>query len=100
MKLRLSERDRQAVDLLLDRTPSVDASGVATPSSAVAAGVELNDSLKSVSAVLSLLGQLPQEAPPSDLVQRTLQRIQESSAESLDEFVPEKSLTDSGTFTI
>lgn len=99
MKLRLSERDRQAVDLLLDRSTAVDANGVAIPP-VVPAGIELNESLKSVSAVLNLLSQLPQETPPPDLVQRTLQRIEESAVESLDDFAPEKSLTDSGTFTL
>lgn len=100
MKLRLSDQDRQAVDLLLDRAASVDANGASIPPPVVpAAGVELNENLKNVSAVLNLLSQLPQEDPPIDLVQRTLQRVRES-VEGTDDFGGERTLSDSGTFTL
>jgi len=100
MKLQLSDRDRQAVDLLLDRSPSVDGNGANMPQPAVAAGLELTDNLKNVAAVLNLLSNLPSEDPPLDLVQRTLQRIPERTTDSMDEFLPEESLSDSGSFTL
>lgn len=101
MKLRLSELDRQAVDLLLDRSPSVEGNGATLPPPVVRpAGVDMNQNLQNVSAVFSLLSQLPSEDPPLDLVQRTLKRIDDASGNSLDDLMTEESLSDSGTFTL
>jgi hypothetical protein len=99
MARKLNELDRQAVDLLLDRTPVTDANGATMPPPAASAPVEMSPNIQNVSAVLHLLSLLPAEAPSGDLIQRTLQRIADSEA-SLEDVLPEESLSDSGTFTL
>ena len=74
MTKRLGERDRRAVDLLLDRSAGAgngDGNGgyVAHAQPATDAG------LQAVQRTLNLLDLLPAEEPPADLMARTMARI-------------------------
>ena len=72
MARQLRPEDRDAVDLLLDRSRS-----------AVGFAAEANvdpAALKTVGAVLHLLDNLPSAEPPADLLARTLQRVDAAAA--------------------
>jgi len=67
MARQLRPEDRQAVDMLLDRSRSVVG---------FAAEAQVDPArLSAVSSVLHLLDNLPADAPPADLAARTLDRI-------------------------
>jgi len=103
MARKLNEMDRLAVDVLLDRTILTDSNGATMPPPAVSAPVEMSSNIRNVSAMFDLLELFPVDSPSADLVQRTLQRIaasEESFSDSIEERLPEESLSDSGTFTI
>lgn len=99
MKRKLREEDRQAIDLLLDRTPRVDANGATIPPPVLQAPTGIQPSVRAVGSLLNLLNHLPSEAPPTDLVQRTMQYIRKQESLS-DDFAPRESLSDSGMFTL
>jgi hypothetical protein len=67
MARQLRPEDRQAIDMLLDRSRS--AVGFASEANVDPAR------LSAVSTVLHLLDNLPPADPPADLVARTLQRV-------------------------
>lgn len=100
MNRKLRDEDRMAIDLLLDRTPRIDANGATMPPPALSAHSGAHQSVAVVGSLLHLLDQLPPEEPPSDLVQRTLKYIAEQTVDGQDEFAPEESLSDSGMFTL
>jgi hypothetical protein len=97
-KKRLGENDAKAVDLLLDRTSSAtngSSSGAASPPAGNGNGLNVmstaevfaspidDEVIKRVGAVetvLRLLAEMPAPDPPSDLVQRTLDRIRVRTA--------------------
>ena len=98
-KKRLGENDAKAVDLLLDRTFSAtdgnSSSGAAHPPAGNGNGMnamstaevfasptddEVIKRVGAVETVLRLLAEMPAPDPPSDLVQRTLDRIRARTA--------------------
>jgi len=76
MVTKLSDDDRRAIDLLLNKTctSSASANGFLPPEQTV-----VPQSLQSVERILSLLKQLPATEPSSDLVTRTLRRCQQAA---------------------
>lgn len=72
MTKRLSAKDGQAADLMLDRSnmPSQSRSTYAAPSDQ-----DMRERVAKVEKVLDLLQAWPVEEPPTDLVQRTLSRV-------------------------
>jgi len=68
MTRKLTDDDRRAVDLLLDH--GAGNSTVTRVASAVP-----QKRLKAAERVLSLLGEMPAQEPPVDLVAKTMQRI-------------------------
>ena len=79
MKLKLTNEDRNAIDLMLDQAAAV----VKNPARgyAAAAGAE---HLKAVETVLHLLQALPASEPPADLVSRTLAHISQATGQIID----------------
>ena len=73
MTKRLGESDRRAVDLLLDQ--AVDGEGNGNGGYVVHAQPALGPGVPGVQRVLSLLDLLPEVEPPSDLIARTMARI-------------------------
>ena len=71
---RLTQDDRQAVDLLLDRTAAAGTGTALFASAAPASG----DRVARVQKLLHLLDALPQPEPSHDLVARTLRYIDEA----------------------
>jgi hypothetical protein len=79
MNMRLADQDRQALDLMLDQGVTADdrqTGFVATPRTD-----EMRERIAAVGQVLSLLGQMPAENPPSDLVAKTMRRIARADAQ-------------------
>jgi len=73
MTKRLSEEDRNAVDLLLDRTLiGADGNGGSFVSHAMTAP---QARLEAVGSVLKVLEAIPAPEPSADLIERTMQRI-------------------------
>ena len=73
MTKRLSEEDRTAVDLLLDRTlVGADGNGGSFVSHAMTAP---QARLESAGRVLRVLEAMPAPEPSADLIERTMQRI-------------------------
>jgi hypothetical protein len=75
MSKKLSDDDRRAVDLLLDRSGNGQAS-YATP-----AGAALHQRLQNAEKLLQVLAAMPAIDPAPDLVARTMRRIEERSHE-------------------
>ena len=74
MKRKLSEPDRQAVDLILDRFAAAGRedgvqAAIATPA---------EPHVQSVEKILQALAAMPAEEPPADLLSKTLQKIEQS----------------------
>src|SRR5690242_13091129 len=76
---KLSDDDRRAVDLILNRTAEVQEGKAvfAAPSQ-----LPSQERLQAVEQVFALLENWVAEEPPADLAARTLQRIREVSAQS------------------
>jgi hypothetical protein len=70
MSRKLSDEDRRAVDLLLDYGHG----GITKMAAAVS-----QKRLSAAERVFKLIGQLPAEEPPLDLVARTMRRIDQAS---------------------
>ncbi len=70
MSLKLSDEDRQAVDLLLDTSRS-SGNGVMKVTASVS-----QKRLAAAEKVLNLLGAMPADEPPADLLARTIERIE------------------------
>jgi hypothetical protein len=80
MRTRLDTEDRRAVDLLLERANGIgDTPAVEQLFKAPVLG-NFEKRIDAVDRVLELLGNMPAEDPPADLVSRTLQRIAEFDA--------------------
>lgn len=89
VNVKMTQDDRRAIDLLLDRSPAASAGGQQATLSSVdgmnsAAYLSHEtpidqDSVHAVQQVLSLLSLLPDEEPPLGLVERTLARIDQST---------------------
>ena len=79
MKLKLTDEDRNAIDLILDQA----AAAVKNPSHSYtpAAGAE---HLKAVQTVLQLLQALPVSEPPVDLASRTLAHISQATGKLIE----------------
>jgi hypothetical protein len=79
MKLKLTNEDRNAIDLILDQA----AAAVKKPSHGYtpAAGAE---HLKAVQTVLHLLQALPVSEPPADLASRTLTYISQATGKIME----------------
>ena len=78
MTKRLGERDRRAVDLLLDRstgTENGDGNGNGNGGYVAHAALATEPGIAAVQSVLSLLDMLPADEPPADLLERTMSRI-------------------------
>ena len=76
MTRKLSDADRTAVDLLLDRTQAAGANGNGGNDGVVMMSNAVSDErLSAVQKVLSALSSMQAPEPPSDLATRTLQRI-------------------------
>jgi hypothetical protein len=88
VNVKLSDDDRRAIDLLLDRSPAATAGRDGRPLHSVqgmSAATYLphaspisSDSLQAVQDVMGLLSLMPDEDPPAGLVQRTLDLIDRS----------------------
>src|SRR5262245_31258056 len=88
--VRLDDEDRRAVDLLLERASET---GDLPPveqlfRAPVAGGFERR--LDAAEAILSLIGNMPAEEPPADLVTRTLEHIRLADAHEPMDAVPSK----------
>jgi len=79
----LSDDDRRAIDLMLNRMRQAEAGATVFAGSD---GVVPQERLAAVQKVFALLDELPAEDPPEDLVARTLKRVNESK--SMAEMVP------------
>jgi len=82
MTVQLTDQDRRVVDLLMDRTSGTgngngnhNGAGRAVP----AVGGEFAVRLQAVENMLQLLDHVPVSEPPSDLVARTMRRIEEAA---------------------
>ena len=77
MTRKLSDADRTAVDLLLDRTQAAGANGNGGGNDGVVmiSNAVSDERLSAVQMVLSALSSMQAPEPPSDLATRTLQRI-------------------------
>ena len=74
MTRKLSEQDRQAVDLILDRFATV-----ARDDGMVAMGdVAAEPHVQSVEKILSVLAEMPAHEPSADLMDRTLRQIEQA----------------------
>jgi hypothetical protein len=73
MGLVLSEEDGRAIDLFLDQGVAQTTGGIAMHSPAVPPA-----KMVAVEKILGLLGQMPADEPPPNLLARTLQRIEKS----------------------
>jgi hypothetical protein len=80
MTRKLSDDDRKAVDLLLDQQLSPDAMGGGRAGFAPPSTDALRARLRNLQTVLGVLSALPAEEPSSDLVARTMSRIEGSTA--------------------
>jgi hypothetical protein len=87
--VKLSNEDHRAIDLLLERGSAASASatgsalssadGMSSASGYLSHAAPVNpNSLRAVQQVFDLLNMLPPEEPPADLLQRTLDRIDQS----------------------
>lgn len=79
MKLTLGQDDRQAVDLLLDRTAGIGGNGNGR-SVYASAGSAMGERIAGAQRLLKLLELMPQIEPPQDLVSRTLRHIDRAAA--------------------
>jgi hypothetical protein len=79
--MKLLESDGHAVDLYLDRGQS-SAVREGGPGYAASSG-QVSQRVRQVETLLNLLDELPVEEPPSDLLARTLERIEEISPHGL-----------------
>lgn len=84
MSATLSHEDRQAVDLLLDRSATA---GTGAPVFASAAP-GMGERVARVQKLLHLLDAMPQVEPPKDLVGRTLRFIDEAEQQPLGRQMP------------
>ena len=77
MVTKLSDDDRRAIDLLLNKTcaNATSANGFLPPEQAV-----VPQSLESVERILALLKHLPAVEPSADLAARTVRRCQQATA--------------------
>jgi len=81
MTKRLGDRDRRAVDLLLDRSAgAADGDGNGNGGYVTHAQPAEDSSIAAVQRTLSLLDLLPAEEPPADLIARTMARIDSRGA--------------------
>jgi hypothetical protein len=71
--MQLSDKDLQALDWLMNQRQQPAAS---SPSPTLAADAVEPERLQRVEALLNLIGQMPADEPPANLVARTLERIQ------------------------
>lgn len=76
MSFQLSDDDRRAVDLLLDRSPTASGNGNSHALFAAADGVP-QERIRGVEKILQVLEMMPPAEPPVDLLARTLQRLDE-----------------------
>lgn len=79
MKVKLSDDDRRAVDMLLDRDGAARAgkSGNGGSTVAMATDGQFYRRIERAEAVLNLLAEMPAFEPPADLVGRVMRRIEE-----------------------
>jgi len=76
MKSKLSQEDRQAINLILDRSNAAATSGPLY----AAADESMRKRVPKIQKVLQLLDALPTEEPPTDLVARTMKFIEQAPA--------------------
>jgi len=86
--VKLSDNNRRAIDLMLDRgmsaagpngSPFSSRDGMSAAAGYVShTGPADQQSVQAVQRVLDLLSLLPNEEPPADLVERTLARIEQA----------------------
>ena len=82
MKPRLRDEDRLAVDLLLDRAVASSAgNGSGNGHAAFTPVSNAAGQVGQVEAVLRVLDMMPTEEPPTDLLARTMRRIDAESAQ-------------------
>jgi len=74
MTRKLTDADRQAVDMMFDRITSTAQDASSDQFVAVADGVN-GQRLRSVEEILNMLEMMPAADPPADLAVRTLQHI-------------------------
>jgi hypothetical protein len=79
MRKRLKLQDRQAIDVLLERPDG--SRSVVEMVFAQPVRDQFEDRLDAVETVLGLLGEMPAQDPPEDLLSRTLQRIEQAQIE-------------------
>jgi hypothetical protein len=90
MNAQLMEDDRRAIDLLLDQGLSPDASGGGRAGFAPPSMDSVRVRLRRASELLKMLHYMPSMEPPSDLVARTMARI-DASIDLNSPFVPNAS---------
>jgi hypothetical protein len=81
MRKRLKLEDRQAIDVLLERPNGQGSRSVVEMVFAQPARDQFEDRLGAAERVLDLLGEMPAEDPPADLLSRTMQRIEQAQIE-------------------
>jgi hypothetical protein len=72
---KLGDKDRHAVDLLLDRAREPH-----EPGPLLKPGPIEPQRMQSIEKILSLLDQMPRIQPPADLARRTIRRIEQAGA--------------------
>jgi hypothetical protein len=89
MNKRLSAVDRHAVDLLLER-PDASKRSLVEMVFARPANADFEQHLEAAEKVLSLLDNLPSAEPPTDLISRTMQRIELATLEPTAPVAPKR----------
>jgi hypothetical protein len=83
-KVKLSEEDRCAIDLVLEQRAAVnngDASGLEHCFGKPSASLQMR--VQKVTQLLDLLGQMPAEEPPMNLAEKTLRFVRQHEHERL-----------------
>lgn len=75
MTRKLSDADRAAIDLVLDRLNTADGKSSGDTDYAMTAPIAEEGRLAAVQQIVKLLGAMPAHEPPADLAIRTLQKI-------------------------
>jgi hypothetical protein len=77
MNRKLTDEDRRAVDLLLDQGANISKGAITQVVPTVS-----EKRMTAVKKVLALIGQMPAQDPPANLVSKTMRRIQQATPRS------------------
>jgi hypothetical protein len=89
---KLGDVDKQVIDLLLDKASMLNESNSGSGVFAAPVGDAVAERVRAAETLLRIVGQMPAEDPPKDLLGKTLERIRQSGrilAGSLDATRPQ-----------